>query len=411
MSPALPPEGGEVLILREAPWSLAVTRRDGPLALRLREERLISDLPDGRPEAWARSFPLTLEQAAALVAEPGRARPLVSCLDQLRREEQVTGEHIEDRAREAIERAALGPVPPAGATPDQADADRETLCLEPWMLAIERRGDAFALAVHIESSFASWDRSFPLSRAAAEALAADRARRLVLHDALHPLLQSERARPLPPGLAERLIEAAARAPVEGLDARLRALTPDGEAEREARRLLPELEEIAWWLERLARFGHLLPGAGRPAPPEPSAVRAPYGEEIRLDREFEAHAPLMRAICAEPVTVHRDPRGPDGSVTREYRWRGRLIRIDHGFDGSLATTVTAAPAEPGRAPGGMEWLSLESLVEPEAHPRVLGAPPARTDAETFRRRLARLPEADLPPDMLGSLPVDAFWRRW
>lgn len=291
------------------------------------------------------------------------------------------------------------------------DPDVETLCDDPWRLSIERDGKAFALILHVESSFMSWDRSFPLTRAQAEGLAADETRRMALHDVLHPMLQLGRQRPLAPGLADAMIAIAATAPRDGLSERLRALTPEGRAEADAKRLLPELQAVVRSLSRFVKVAQWFGGADRDgtsrAPAQtPARSRKAVGEEIRLDIEFERHEPLMREIGAVHEIVLRDPRGPDWGVTREYRWRDRLLRIDHTFEGRFAVKVTFDPATPDRPPDPMGWLTLESLVEPDLHPPELGAVSEETDAGTFRRRIAMLSASEFPADP----PVNDFWKR-
>ena len=301
----------------------------------------------------------------------------------------------------AAGRAQALPGSPSGS------ADVETVCDDPWRLSIEREGDAFTLNVHVESSLMSWDRAFPLTCAQASALAAEEARRLALHDVLHPLLQTERQRPLRQGLTAEMIEMAATAPLDGLRERLHALTSEGQAEAEGKRLLPELQAVARSLSRFVGASGSLDDAGTASEhPSRPRSRTAVGEEVRLDAEFERHEALLREIGAVHEVTLRDPRGPDWGVTRDYRWRDRLLRIDHTFEGRFAVRVTFGPATAAQPPDPMGWLALESLLEPERHPPELGAAPKEMDPETFRRRIAMLPGAMFPTDP----PVSDFWKR-
>ena len=416
------------------PWICTVERRGDTFAL-------IVHVAMG--QGWRdRPFPVSRVVAEALAADRTRRMAMYDVLHPLLQRER-TEPLPPGLAQRIIETAATaplvdldatlralaperrsGPALPAETGHGVADVDHEQPCLDPWRLAIERRGDAHVLAVHVESGHMDWERPFQVTRAQAEALAAEPPRRFALLDALHPLLQCERRKPMPPGLAERLIDTAAHAPLGGLDARLEALVRAGDDERatlwpltdaEARKaagpLMAGIEEFTRWVESWVRIARWLPGGtAEPAPqPKPSRSRRAVDEEIRLDMEWGAHEPSMRAIGAEPVTVHRDPRGPDWGVTREYRWRDRLIRVDHDFDRRFAVRVTAGPTTPDGRPDAKGWLPLECLVEPEAHPPVLGKPGELTDAETFERRIAMLPGADLSFDP-AALPWDDFWRR-
>ena len=153
------------------------------------------------------------------------------------------------------------------------------------------------------------------------------------------------------------------------------------------RLLGELWDIVRALEPLTL--RLKPRAPRTGT---ARTRRAVGEEIGLDRDFERLEPALVAVGAERGIVWRDPRGPDGFVTREYGWRGRLIRVDHTFEGRFAVKVSAEPASSERPPGSDGWVRLEALVEPDAYPDRPGALPEETDADTFLRRIAKLPEA-------------------
>ena len=303
----------------------------------------------------------------------------------------------------------------------------ETLAVEPYLLTLMRRGDEHAFEIHAESGFGFRKALYPLDPSRADGLRQDRHARILLAAALHHDVQSDAA----PDVADfaAFCDLVLAGPSAALSERLETardvrfmlrhaygVPPDGDAftddwfetadresgsapaargersdargERsEARpkaagldRLIGELREIVHAVERLA-------GIAKP----PARTRRAVDEEIGLDRDFERLEPALLAIGAEPQTVWRDPRGPDGFVTREYSWRHRLIRVDHTIEGRFAVRVTAEPATHERPPAPDGWLALESLVEPGAHPREPGAPGEESDAETFLRRIAKLPE--------------------
>ena len=165
----------------------------------------------------------------------------------------------------------------------------------------------------------------------------------------------------------------------------------GESPRGVRRLLAELRDVARGLESL--------GARRPrsAATDTGRSRRAVNEEIGLDRDFEKLEPSLTAIGAEAVIVWRDPRGPAGFVTREYAWRDRLIRIDHTFEGSFAVKVSAKPATSADPPPPADWFALETVVEPDVAPPGPGDSAEETDATTFLRRIALLPDATFPSE--------------